>query len=104
MAGAAVFAGKLGVLVVTAAFLQRALAAGRPASGRAWAVPWPLVLSFVASMVAAAWSSWGPARALQALVSPALVVVAAALALAVAQRLRHGLRSAAVDVHVSPFL
>jgi NADH-quinone oxidoreductase subunit H len=104
IAGAALFSGKLGVLVVTAALLQRALAAGRPVAVRGWAAPWPLGLSLAATLVAAGWSSWGAARALQALVSPSLVVVAAALALAVTQRLRHGLRPSAVDVHLSPFL
>jgi NADH-quinone oxidoreductase subunit H len=103
-AGAAWLLAKTWTLVLGLAILRDALPARPLASASRTTTRRELPLAIAALGATAAWTRWSPEGAAQLLVSGSLVAIGALAAVAVAQRLRHGLLSSGGDGHLSPFL
>ncbi len=103
-AGAAWLLAKTWTLVLGLAILRDALPARPLASASRTTTRRELPLAIAALGATAAWTRWTPEGAAQLLVSGSLVAIGALAAVAVAQRLRHGVLSPGGDGHLSPFL
>jgi NADH-quinone oxidoreductase subunit H len=104
LAGAAWLLAKTWGLVLLLAWTRRALPSGR-LEERSKSTAVRLVPAAMLVLAAsAAWTRWGPAGATQLLVSTALVAAVSLGALAMAQRVRHGLLTPGADGRLSPFL
>jgi NADH-quinone oxidoreductase subunit H len=105
LAGAAWFLAKTGLvaglMAQTRWFSPRWSRAERSLHGALWAGP---LLSVVVLAATAAWTSWGPSPAGQLLASASLITAFALIAVALTQRVRHGLTSATGNGRLSPFL
>jgi NADH-quinone oxidoreductase subunit H len=102
--GAAWLVGKTWALALGLGVLRRALPAERLADGSRTAARWELPLAIAALGWTAAWTRWSPEGGVQPLVSGSLVAIAALVAMAIVQRLRHAVLSPGGDGHLSPFL
>ena len=89
----------LALVVLRNASPPRSLAEGSRATSRV-----ALPLAVLALAVTALWTRWSPEAAAQLLVSGSLVAVAGFAAVALVQRLRHGVVAPGSDGHLSPFL
>jgi hypothetical protein len=102
--GAAWLVGKAWALALGLAVLRQALPARRLPDGSRTATRWELPLAIAAFSLTAAWMRWSLPGGAQLLVSGSLVSIAVLAAVAIVQRLRHGVLSPGGDGHLSPFL
>jgi NADH-quinone oxidoreductase subunit H len=104
LAGAAWLLAKTWGLVLLLAWTRRALPSARLGEGSKRTAVRLVPVAILVVAASAAWSRWGPAGAAQLLVSAALVAAVSLGALAMAQRVRHGLLAPGADGRLSPFL
>jgi NADH-quinone oxidoreductase subunit H len=104
MAGALCLAAKTGALVAVLAMLREAFPARSLVEGTRATTRRGVPLAIGVLAVTALWTRWSPEGAAQLLVSGSLLVVAVLAAVAVVQRLRHGLLAPGADGHLSTFL
>jgi NADH-quinone oxidoreductase subunit H len=104
IAGVACLFAKTWALVLALVVLRNALPPRSLAEGSRATTRRGLPLAVVALAVTALWTRWSPEAAAQLLVSGSLVAVAGFAAVALVQRLRHGVVAPGADGHLSPFL
>jgi NADH-quinone oxidoreductase subunit H len=102
--GAVWLVGKTCALTLGLAVLRQALPARRLQEGSRTTTRWELPLAIAALGLTAAWMRWSLPGGAQLLVSASLVSIAVLAAVAIVQRLRHGVFSPGGDGHLSPFL
>jgi NADH-quinone oxidoreductase subunit H len=104
IAGVACLFAKTWALVLALGVLRNALPPRSLAEGSRATIRRGLPLAVLALAVTALWTRWSPEAAAQLLVSGSLVAVAGFAAVALVQRLRHGVVAPGADGHLSPFL
>jgi NADH-quinone oxidoreductase subunit H len=104
LVGAAWLLAKTGAIVLALAWARRALPRRLLAERTRATALRLLPLSVLALAATAVWTWWSPGRSAQLLVSGSLVMLGGFVALALAQRLRHGELAAGADGHLSSFL
>jgi NADH-quinone oxidoreductase subunit H len=102
--GAVFFLAKTYAVVVAASLVRSALPQPGLAERTRVAVVWLLPLAGASLVATAAWTSWGPPRTIQVLISGSLVLTAALVVLALLDRLRHAVLTAGNEPRLSPFL
>jgi NADH-quinone oxidoreductase subunit H len=104
IAGVASLFAKTSALVLALVVLRNASPPRTLAEGSRATTRRGLPLAVLALALTALWTRWSPEAAAQLLVSGSLVAVAGFAAVALVQRLRHGVVAPGADGHLSPFL